>query len=593
MILLFFMVFIISVSAWGSILRQEKDDILKVIPFAFNIILLALYILAFFNKMWLMDYALVLASLVACILSFTHKIDVKQLRNNVLNRKLITWGVVTIIGMLLLSDRAITGFDELNFWGPSVKSIYYLEGYAEKGYLVAPAYGDYPPVSQLLQAYFMHLMGKYDEGIQMSGFYFFIMVYMAPLLTVVVDSWMLIPAAFLLSCLPAIVSNALSSRSPDIIMGAIWGLSLLMISKRRNTFDDINISLSLAVLVLVKSIGIEWALLSIVFYCILRGKQLKDSNIHWIIIISFPLLIYFSWVYFCRINERVTYLTQTIKVKVGASEEFKNYGSELAKVFWGALFRPLQNEGIFGISYVGVMLLTILFLYRTYKKHGNMHYLTLGIFILLTGVLEILVLLYSVEVMFIGEYSNYLDPEHMLLLVKRYGSPYTFGCLTILTYICLEYIRKSTNNNVKYTSGFQLLLICFMFCFVPWKSYLTDLALYRLDDSKLDYAYENQAITYEDKTIGECIDIHSKILVVLALDNENFDIMRFRYELAPVVSVYEYFTSFDNVDTFKNYIGNNKITHIYIINDYDNAFYSLTDGGIQVDRIYEKYVNQK
>lgn len=123
---------------------SQKRQIVDVIPVVFSTFVLQLYILAFFNKMWLSDYIISFGILFEILVLCKKKLLGKFLLQ-LIEPSFLIFSIVVITGMTLLSSRGISTFDEWHFWAVDIKSIFSLQGYAAKGFNCAPSFGDYPP----------------------------------------------------------------------------------------------------------------------------------------------------------------------------------------------------------------------------------------------------------------------------------------------------------------------------------------------------------------------------------------------------------------------------------------------------------------
>ena len=64
-----------------------------------------------------------------------------------------------------------------------MKSIFYLDGFADRYENVAPEFGDYPPGTQMLKWWFLHLSpSEFREGLMFAGYYVCNLAFLVPLL---------------------------------------------------------------------------------------------------------------------------------------------------------------------------------------------------------------------------------------------------------------------------------------------------------------------------------------------------------------------------------------------------------------------------
>lgn len=472
-----------------------QRNIVQIIPIIFSVFLLLLYILAFFNQMWLSDYIILCGAFAGILVLYKKKLFcnfVKQL----LEPSFLIFCIVVISGMVLLSSRGISSFDDWNFWAVDIKSIYCLQGYADKGFNCAPSFGDYPPLFQLAAAWLMHILGGFKEGLIMSCYFLVMQIYMAPLL-------MMIPKKVIVYCSAIILMytiftfapDILVSYSPDVLMATIYGCSLIYIFEKKpdKIFPYIDIAILLSALTLTKSIGIQWVIFALVYMLgldLFRRNRIKFREI---ICVLMPAFTWISWYLFCEFSQRTTYLTENMKYGLETgffnSELFITYGKQLFISFIHSLLIK-QQSGIFnmGLSIIACVVLFVIIVrvFYHYSLLDYMDYRWLLIFIISSSILEYGILLFSVETMFIGEYGQYTDPNTMLLLVKRYGAPLVVGITELLIYILFARSYKLFMANGKKIINIWLLVTGISIILTPWNKLWERYVSYRFEPDRLE-----------------------------------------------------------------------------------------------------------
>lgn len=142
-------------------LRFEKQ-LTAVLPLATCILILILYVLAFFRWLSWIDYfstAIVVGAVLRVLfLSGEKKKKLfAQLRELFFAPSAIAAMVLLTGAVLLTGNKIATWWDDLNFWATDVKALYALDGFAAKYTNAASEFGDYPPGIQLLKWWFVHL----------------------------------------------------------------------------------------------------------------------------------------------------------------------------------------------------------------------------------------------------------------------------------------------------------------------------------------------------------------------------------------------------------------------------------------------------
>lgn len=587
-----FIVYIVYFLLVSSIVSEvKKKEIVEVVPVIFSAFVLMLYFLAFFNNMWIMDYAVVIAIFLTIFYVFSRtdkKERISRVFQKFCNPSFIIFFLVCLTGSIALAARGYAAFDEWHFWAVDTKSIFCLQGFAAKGLNCQPSFGDYPPATQLIEAWFTHMFGKFDEGLTMSGLFVAMQVYMAPLLTKIPKKWYVGVMAFLWMFLafsfgPDIVKN----RTPDVLMGIIYGCILVFIynEERNGIFEYFSIACMLSVLVLVKSIGIQWAILAVVFMLGLHicRKNRNQLGMLWML---FPVIIWGSWYVFCKINDRTTYLVEGMKSQY-PQELFKLYGKELFLSFLKAIFRRQQN-GIFhiGVS-VGVCFIFFIIVALVYQKWGVIRKAEnkfILFFIVFTGIFEYVLLLISVETMFLGEYANYVNVDRMLLLIKRYGCPYIIGIWMLLLCIIfynvenIKFPRLTDNNEINKVI-IWVTIIGISIILAPIKELWTMYVSYRNIPEMTEQSMEER-VTPELRQVIDIINTTEnlekyKLLVMMKDLPDNW--LQMYYYVAPVPIVVDELQEGWNLDDLLEYYS---CTAVCVITDIEDE---ISMGGIRIE----------
>lgn len=348
-----------------------KKKITDVLPSATCILILTLYVLAFFRRLSWIDYlstALVAGTLLRVLtLSGEKKKELfVQLRKLFCAPSAIAAFVLLLGAVLLTGNKIATWWDDLNFWATDVKALYALDGFAAKYTNAASEFGDYPPGIQLLKWWFVHWKpDSFSEGLMFAGYYFGVFVFLTPLLgrldepdrgnanvpmpslrSVKTFLWIIV-LAVCLAAFPSMTETFyLGGMCADLVMAVIYGAILTSCLEDRavrkteaaapesaaqnenvaaacaNTtatadscsraFSNLRLGLYLGVLVLVKSVGFLWAAFALVFVWFWRLHDAVDKKkeIRQLICITAVLAVSGgSWMLFCLFMKRVAKLT--------------------------------------------------------------------------------------------------------------------------------------------------------------------------------------------------------------------------------------------------------------------------------------------
>ena len=353
-------------------LRFEKQ-LTAVLPLATCILILILYVLAFFRRLSWIDYfstAIVVGAVLRVLfLSGEKKKKLfAQLRELFFAPSAIAAMVLLTGAVLLTGNKIATWWDDLNFWATDVKALYALDGFAAKYTNAASEFGDYPPGIQLLKWWFVHFKpDSFSEGLMFAGYYFGVFVFLTPLLSRLDEAlqtdrrrgkqlfWTVV-LAVCLAAFPSMTETFyLGGMCADLVMAVIYGVILMSCLEDRavpgtdtadvdtvtadtaavdtaaadtadvdtaaadtaaashsRAFSNLRIALYLGVLVLVKSVGFLWAAFALVFvwFWRLHGAADKKKEIRQLLCITaLPAVSGGSWMLFCLLMKRVAKLT--------------------------------------------------------------------------------------------------------------------------------------------------------------------------------------------------------------------------------------------------------------------------------------------
>lgn len=506
----------------SALAEKQGKKLVETIPAAFSVFVLLLYILAFFNRMWLVDFIAPIGIFALCYFRYREK-SFREIAGQVADPSFLVFAAVAAVGMLAVSARGLTAFDDWNFWGPDIKSIFCLQGYAAKGFNCAPDYGDYPPAMQLVAAWIMHGLGEYREGYMACGYFLIMQVYMAPLLAKIPRRIGVCLAAFIwMFVIFTFGPNIMQGYSPDPLMAIMYGCALLFIFFREESsgwLEYFNIAAVLSVVALTKSIGIQWVIFAIIFMigqAVLQKKKFQLKGALWGLL---PLCAWTSWYVFCKLFERTTYLTTLLKTGVVdtplgifKSEAFKAYGMYIFKSFVKALFRKFQSGALFGIGFSIAFLFfafiaTIVLFYKA-RLLDRAEFKWLLLFTIFSGIVEAGILLFSMETMFLTEFGP--NPNLMSgdSLFKRYGCPYTIGTAMLLLQIVFQRLEHTCESSETRLSkrfsprgivcGVWLAVIAVGVAVAPvgtlWQTYVT----YRNNENQIEHSMEERCADYPE-----------------------------------------------------------------------------------------------
>ncbi len=377
---------------------------------------------------------------------------------NVTQPSFLTAVFLLTVVVVCTSGKAVTWWDDINFWAADVKALYFLDGFAGKYANVAPEFGDYPPAAQLMKWWFLHLNPReYQEGLAFAGYYVLNLVFMLPLLRGLKgrNAAVMAGMAAALWFLPSIAEvYGYDGFCADLTMACIYGGFLYAVTdtgrETGNYFYDMRLALYLGVLVLVKSIGFVWALFGLVFLMAYRGRGSRRPGLA--VTAAVPVLTGGSWLVFCLFMRRVTKTTATA-VKYMTTDEYgiSGYTGEFAGAFLKAFVgSPLHKEKSPAIDltplglYLCICAIVVLYYRAGSKKRSAGHALLprregriILWFTVVSGALFYGIIFLAHITIFATE-TQYLEPAGMISSIERYGAPFTVGTLLFLGGVWLD-----------------------------------------------------------------------------------------------------------------------------------------------------------
>ena len=487
-----------------------KESIVEVLPMLICMLSLVLYVLAFLHHLSWID-GIAIGVIAAFSVWFSSRKKEKRAAfakvclENMTQPSFIAALLLLLVAIFCTSQKAVTWWDDINFWATDVKSLYFLDGFAKKYGNVAPEFGDYPPGAQLIKWWFLHFDPVvFHEGLAFAGYYVMNLIFMLPLLKKIKGKniFLFLLMALSLWFLPSIAEvYGYDGFCADLTMACIYGGYLYAVTDREGKPDSLyyaRLALYLAVLVLVKSVGFIWAVFGLVFLAVYQwsvfhsadgktGKVPNKEKIKSLLVCMAPFLSGGSWMLFCLLMRRVT-KTTTTAVKYMTTDEYgiSGYTGDFAKAFLKAFVSsPLHKEKSLVLDltplgfYIIVCALVIFFFHKNLmpKKQGK---LVLW-FTVISGAVFYAVIFLAHITIFATE-TQYLEASGMISSIERYGAPFTIGTLIFLANIWLErggQIWEDSGHVILRRYGSCLCFLTFIVLTAGWRTGFEGLIDYR------------------------------------------------------------------------------------------------------------------
>ena len=447
-----------------ALAQKFKIQLVEAFPVGCSLWILMLYALSFFRALTVSDYISCIG--IAVILIYLIKIP-KDKRREIFRfakQELLGAGTITALLMVIIvticvSGKAVSWWDDYNFWATDVKSIFYLDGFADKYRNAAAEFGDYPSGTQMMKWWFLHFSAdEFKEGLMFAGYYFMNLAFLFPLLKSIKKRNILQMAAgaATLWLFPAVAETFwCHGCCADLSMAVVYGAFLTAVVDREGHdrfFYYGRQALFLMVLILCKNTGFIWAAFGLLFdygYHLLihRGefysKKEKSTDRRALLAVTLmPVAVEVSWLGFCLANRRVAKLTgAAVKMAMG-EVHVPAYQEEMVNAFVEAFVKwPLHKWKTIGIdlSPLALYLLLLVFVIILYKFQvlEKRKACYAGGFLALTGVVFYSFNLLSHLTIFAVE-TQYLEPYGMASSIERYGAPFMIGGLYLIAFFAMQ-----------------------------------------------------------------------------------------------------------------------------------------------------------
>lgn len=461
-------------------------SMVETLPVAVCLLTLCLYILAFFDSLWISD----VLGISILLYYLTKIVRASKEEKNLLKIKCIdklkapSFWVFTGLMILVaigVASKMITWWDDYNFWATDVKAIYLSDGFAAKYHNVQPEFGDYPPATQLIKWFFLHMNpNSFNEGLMFTGYYFMLFSFIAPLLKFFDDKkiYVSVMAGILMILFPATVEAFhLDGCCADICMAACFGYFLISLYEIKSNSETPTIcdecrkedcnscikinksdmrfllgrcALILCVMSLCKNTSFIWLGIAFVITLIFIKKDKLKTAVY---IFVPPAVSVGSWYVYCLINRRVAKLvSNSLKMATGQMG-LPEYRGELLDSFFEAFLKwPLNrySQGLINLSPLALILLMTagFVLLGVFKKISKQDSIYLAVICPAMGLVITGILLVSHLTIFATE-DQYLEPFAMVSSIERYGAPFGIGMLMLLIYLILQSAGVNTDSDTK------------------------------------------------------------------------------------------------------------------------------------------------
>lgn len=572
----------------GSIFIADKANkkIEKCIAPNIAIIILVLYIFGMFEMLkygvWIISVINIFLGIYTIIKRWKDK-DV--LKEKILTSGFIFFSITFFILMITTYSKNLVDYDHYFYRSFNTKVMYYTDCIS-RGFQAL-----YPPGVNLLEYFFMKILGMYVQGIeafavQMLGFSLLIPIFDRKENTKFIN-WVI---TILVICIPAILANLIfyESAYPDALLGLIIGYSMyILVTEENNKFKTFLVALILAVTTITKPAGFYITAIIIGMYLLiqlLNNKCNKKENMKRffkseelktiVILILVVVFTFLSWKIFVKINskynkgvrgtdaERVgessinytlkSILTTTFGYYEENHDSADSNNSLIPNIY--ASYATMAPTRITMYGVIAIIAISSIVIYKYVIKEENKKKYANAVIALTVGLAIYIIFL---QLSYILKFSTQEMLGHNGL--NRYLPTYLLGMIYFIVAMAIKNMEESKTRKVNY-----LLLLSIIIAFTNLQS-IANVTITSGIDNIQSIEYCNNGRIPANK-IDKKIEENAKIISISQNEKTNIFNWMIKYYLYPNHEVIIYNNLKEEaVIKIKERIINENIQYIYIV----------------------------
>lgn len=575
----------------ASILKKKIE---KTIAISLGIDILLLFI---FATMDLLKVGVISISILNIILGIIAIIrEKKNITNIVFTPGFAFFSIIYLVLAGTTFNKALIDWDHFSYRSLNVKmmcntdSIFKYERF-------------YPPMSTLIQYFFIKVIGVYKQGIEAFAMQILGFSLLLPIFDNIKNhKFAKFTVGAIILCIPAVFVNLVfyESSYPDATIGLLLGYILYTyFTEDYSLYKIISIGTAISILILTKPLGIAVTLIAIcilTIYEFFKNKYIlkekfktliKSKDIRFIIIIILIALITFiSWEMLQKsvfnakttvtliTNSRVegepsNYVLDSIITTVFGKNQENNDGAISNRNLISSLYSVPGLYTPIKLSLIGTSILFFIgyVIYYYKSKDNKFKYLALSILlglVMYTLILQLSYLTKFVTFEMIGH--NGID---------RYFPSYLIAMLYFICGVVINSLNKKEYNTKPY-----LIILIAVFAITPIQS-ICDATItsgiYNIDSNE----YINSSKNIADK-IDVKVEDNSKIIAISQNSNTRLYNIMLKYYLYPnhTVKISENLTN-QSAKGMENNLKNYQYVYVFSTNDNLLEMFKLIDNSIE------------
>lgn len=557
---------------WSSILNKKIETTIAI---NIGIIVLALYLFSTINLLAQGVYIIATANIILGIITIIVKR--KKVLEKVLTPGFVFFSLMYFILMITNFNKQLIHFDQYLYRSINTKMVFYNNNILEEYVRI------YPPMTTLLEYYFLKLTGIYIQGIEAFAMQMYGIALLLPIYENIKKSKLAnIVVGLTILFLPAVFTNLVFYQSsyPDATLGLLIGYMLYTFFADSNIkYKIVALSIATGMMVLTKPSGIAIVLIIVAMlgiYEILKNKYYKKENIKKIFtnknikiiltILLIAVLVFISWKLVLKLykvgtdradqsrvgDSSVQYVGNSLMTTIFGKYEDNNDAAESNANFIPKIYSvkgfttPVQTS----LAITSIIII-VGYVYCYYKSNNkDLKYQIIAIIIGLILYMIFLQLSYLLKfVTFEMLGHNGID---------RYFPTFLLGML----YLLIASIIKKLSQK-KYIARDYIIILLIMFLITPIQ-YVCEATItsgmYNINSME----YVNNAKNIADK-IDEYVEDDSKIITISQKEKTRLYNLMLRYYLYPNhnVKTIENIKE-ENIEKVQEVIKSNEYQYIYI-----------------------------
>ena len=557
---------------WSSILNKKIETTIAI---NIGIIVLALYLFSAINLLAQGVYIIATANIILGIITIIVKR--KKVLEKVLTPGFVFFSLMYFILMITNFNKQLIHFDQYLYRSINTKMVFYNDNILEEYVRI------YPPMTTLLEYYFLKLTGIYIQGIEAFAMQMYGIALLLPIYENIKKSKLAnIVVGLTILFLPAVFTNLVFYQSsyPDATLGLLIGYMLYTFFADSNIkYKIVALSIATGMMVLTKPSGIAIVLIIVAMlgiYEILKNKYYKKENIKKIFtnknikiiltILLIAVLVFISWKLVLKLykvgtdrvdqyrvgDSSVQYVGNSLMTTIFGKYEDNNDAAESNANFIPKIYSvkgfttPVQTS----LAITSIIIIAG-YVYCYYKSNNkDLKYQIIAIIIGLILYMIFLQLSYLLKfVTFEMLGHNGID---------RYFPTFLLGML----YLLIASIIKKLSQK-EYIARDYIIILLIMFLITPIQ-YVCEATITSGMYNINSIEYVNNAKNIADK-IDEYVEADSKIITISQKEKTRLYNLMLRYYLYPNhnVKTIENIKE-ENIEKVQEVIKSNEYQYIYI-----------------------------